>query len=179
MIKADPFHQSTLKGNFKFEEKKYIQIQRFLAAPENEFVVEVILRPRRFSKSLNLSMLKSFFRLGTDPKLFEGLYIFERELKKRRVEKKKTFMEEYWESYANHKWISWKPMSLAWWTTFLFVSGSFLLLVGSCLRFIGHDEARPISVSVTYAVGGFLFLVASYFLMLEISNSDPMVFLRS
>ncbi|RKP16328.1 DUF1703-domain-containing protein, partial [Rozella allomycis CSF55] len=62
-------------------------------------IVEVILRPRRFSKSLNLSMLKSFFRLGTDPSLFEGLYIFERELKKRSIEKKKTFMEEYCGQY--------------------------------------------------------------------------------
>ena len=32
-------------------------------------------RPRRFGKSLNMSMLKSFFEIGTDEHLFEGLYI--------------------------------------------------------------------------------------------------------
>lgn len=32
-------------------------------------------RPRRFGKSLNMSMLRSFFEIGTDKKLFEGLYI--------------------------------------------------------------------------------------------------------
>lgn len=32
-------------------------------------------RPRRFGKSLNMSMLRHFFEVGTDPNLFEGLYI--------------------------------------------------------------------------------------------------------
>ena len=32
-------------------------------------------RPRRFGKSLNMSMLKYFFETGKDPKLFEGLKI--------------------------------------------------------------------------------------------------------
>ena len=32
-------------------------------------------RPRRFGKSLNMSMLKSFFEIGTDEHLFDGLYI--------------------------------------------------------------------------------------------------------
>lgn len=32
-------------------------------------------RPRRFGKSLNMSMLKSFFEIGTDAHLFDGLYI--------------------------------------------------------------------------------------------------------
>ena len=34
-------------------------------------------RPRRFGKSLNMSMLRHFFEVGTDPALFEGLYISE------------------------------------------------------------------------------------------------------
>ena len=34
-------------------------------------------RPRRFGKSLNMSMLRHFFEIGTDPALFEGLYISE------------------------------------------------------------------------------------------------------
>ena len=32
-------------------------------------------RPRRFGKSLNMSMLKSFFEIGTERTLFDGLYI--------------------------------------------------------------------------------------------------------
>ena len=34
-------------------------------------------RPRRFGKSLNMSMLRHFFEVGADPALFEGLYISE------------------------------------------------------------------------------------------------------
>lgn len=32
-------------------------------------------RPRRFGKTLNMSMLKCFFEIGTDASLFDGLYI--------------------------------------------------------------------------------------------------------
>ncbi len=37
--------------------------------------VSLITRPRRFGKSLNMSMLKYFFKLDTDKTLFDGLYI--------------------------------------------------------------------------------------------------------
>lgn len=37
--------------------------------------VNLFTRPRRFGKTLNMSMLKSFFEIGTDSSLFEGLYI--------------------------------------------------------------------------------------------------------
>ena len=37
--------------------------------------VNLFTRPRRFGKSLNMSMLKSFFEIGTDPLLFDGLKI--------------------------------------------------------------------------------------------------------
>ena len=37
--------------------------------------VNLFTRPRRFGKTLNMSMLKSFFEIGTDKALFEGLYI--------------------------------------------------------------------------------------------------------
>lgn len=39
--------------------------------------VNLFTRPRRFGKSLNIDMLKSFFEIGTDPALFEGLKITE------------------------------------------------------------------------------------------------------
>ena len=37
--------------------------------------VNLFTRPRRFGKTLNMSMLKSFFEIGTDKSLFDGLYI--------------------------------------------------------------------------------------------------------
>ena len=37
--------------------------------------VNLFTRPRRFGKTLNMSMLKSFFEIGSDPALFHGLKI--------------------------------------------------------------------------------------------------------
>ncbi len=37
--------------------------------------VNLFTRPRRFGKTLNMSMLRYFFEIGTDPALFDGLYI--------------------------------------------------------------------------------------------------------
>ena len=37
--------------------------------------VTLFTRPRRFGKTLNMSMLRSFFEIGADALLFEGLYI--------------------------------------------------------------------------------------------------------
>ncbi len=39
--------------------------------------VNLFTRPRRFGKSLNMSMLKNFFEIGSDPSLFEDLKIAE------------------------------------------------------------------------------------------------------
>ena len=39
--------------------------------------VNLFKRPRRFGKTLNMSMLKSFFEIGTDKTLFDGLAISE------------------------------------------------------------------------------------------------------
>lgn len=39
--------------------------------------VNLFTRPRRFGKSLNMSMLKYFFETGTDSRLFDGLVISE------------------------------------------------------------------------------------------------------
>ncbi len=37
--------------------------------------VNLFTRPRRFGKTLNMSMLRYFFEIGTDESLFDGLYI--------------------------------------------------------------------------------------------------------
>lgn len=37
--------------------------------------VNLFTRPRRFGKTLNMSMLRYFFEIGTDPTLFDGLFI--------------------------------------------------------------------------------------------------------
>ena len=39
--------------------------------------VTLFTRPRRFGKTLNMSMLRAFFETGADASLFEGLYIVE------------------------------------------------------------------------------------------------------
>ncbi|MCD8369776.1 MAG: AAA family ATPase, partial [Clostridiales bacterium] len=42
---------------------------------ENWGKVNLFTRPRRFGKSINMSMLRSFFEIGTDPHLFDDLEI--------------------------------------------------------------------------------------------------------
>ena len=37
--------------------------------------VTLFTRPRRFGKTLNMSMLKNFFEIDADASLFKGLYI--------------------------------------------------------------------------------------------------------
>lgn len=44
---------------------------------KNRGEVNLFTRPRRFGKSLNMNMLKSFFEIGGNPVLFEGLKISE------------------------------------------------------------------------------------------------------
>lgn len=44
---------------------------------QNWSKVNLFTRPRRFGKSLNMSMLKSFFEIGMNPALFRGLKIAE------------------------------------------------------------------------------------------------------
>ena len=51
--------------------------------------VTLFTRPRRFGKTLNMSMLKSFFEIGTDKTLFDGLYI----------SKNKALCDEYMGKY--------------------------------------------------------------------------------
>lgn len=42
---------------------------------ENLGKVTLFTRPRRFGKTLNISMLKYFFEIGTNPSLFDGLAV--------------------------------------------------------------------------------------------------------
>lgn len=67
---------------FQAENFYYIDKTMFIAELlQNWGKVNLFTRPRRFGKSLNMSMLKSFFEIGSDPKLFGGLQIAqEREL---------------------------------------------------------------------------------------------------
>ena len=51
-------------------------IEKFLL---NWSEVTLFTRPRRFGKTLNMSMLKSFFEIGAEKSLFQGLYISEKE----------------------------------------------------------------------------------------------------
>ena len=37
--------------------------------------VSLFTRPRRFGKTLNMSMLRAFFEVGAEANLFDGLYI--------------------------------------------------------------------------------------------------------
>ncbi|MCL1803592.1 MAG: ATP-binding protein [Eubacteriaceae bacterium] len=51
---------------------KTLLIKRFL---DNPCTAALFTRPRRFGKTLALSMLRHFFEIGTDPAIFEGLEI--------------------------------------------------------------------------------------------------------
>lgn len=54
----------------------YVDKTRFIEQLINQNCkVSIISRPRSFGKTLNMSMLKSFFEIGSDPTLFDGLYI--------------------------------------------------------------------------------------------------------
>lgn len=59
------------KNNFYFVDKSM-----FIAdLLQNWGEVNLFTRPRRFGKSLNMSMLKAFFEIGADRELFDGLKI--------------------------------------------------------------------------------------------------------
>lgn len=51
--------------------------------------VNLFTRPRRFGKSLTMDMVKSFFEIGTDPALFDGL----------EISKETTLCEQYMGKY--------------------------------------------------------------------------------
>ncbi len=59
------------KSHFYYVDKTQL-IEQLL---QNWSEVTLFTRPRRFGKTLNMSMLKSFFEIDTDKSLFDGLYI--------------------------------------------------------------------------------------------------------
>ena len=63
--------QEIEKSGFYYVDKTKL-IEQLL---ENWSKVNLFTRPRRFGKTLNMSMLKSFFEIGADRTLFDGLYI--------------------------------------------------------------------------------------------------------
>ena len=63
---------------FSAENFYYVDKTMFIAELlQNWGKVNLFTRPRRFGKSLNMSMLKCFFEIGGDPALFSGLKIMQ------------------------------------------------------------------------------------------------------
>ena len=69
-VGIDGFEKIRRNGFYYIDKTKLIE-QLFLNWGE----VNLFTRPRRFGKTLNMSMLKCFFEIGTDSSLFDGLYI--------------------------------------------------------------------------------------------------------
>ena len=73
-----------LKLPVGIENFKEIRIEGFYYVDKTKLIkqlleqwgkVNLFTRPRRFGKTLNMSMLQCFFEIGTDPALFDGLFI--------------------------------------------------------------------------------------------------------
>lgn len=71
-VGMDSFEKIRRENFFYIDKTKLIE--QFL---EQWGKVNLFTRPRRFGKTLNMSMLKSFFEIGADRELFEGLSISE------------------------------------------------------------------------------------------------------
>ena len=59
------------KNNFYYVDKTMLVVELL----QNWGEVNLFTRPRRFGKTLNMSMLKCFFEVGCDKTLFDGLNI--------------------------------------------------------------------------------------------------------
>ncbi len=75
---------NTLKLPVGIDDFRKLRESHFYYVDKTRFIEQLLLnwsevtlftRPRRFGKTLNMSMLKSFFDIGTDKALFDGLYI--------------------------------------------------------------------------------------------------------
>ena len=89
---------STLKLPVGIENFEEIRKNRFYYVDKTKLIEQLVetggkvtlfTRPRRFGKTLNMSMLRSFFEMGSDASLFDGLYIAEN----------KALCEEYMGKY--------------------------------------------------------------------------------
>ena len=65
--------QKSLKSKIYVDKSGLLAILNELVDTEQRYVC--VSRPRRFGKTLNMSMLQHFFEIGTDKALFDGLYI--------------------------------------------------------------------------------------------------------
>ena len=77
---------NTLKLPVGIENFEEIRKNRFYYIDKTRFIEQLVTaggkvtlftRPRRFGKTLNMSMLRCFFEIGADASLFDGLYIAE------------------------------------------------------------------------------------------------------
>ena len=75
---------STLKLPVGIDDFRKLRESHFYYVDKTRLIEQLLLnwsevtlftRPRRFGKTLNMSMFKSFFDIGTDKALFDGLYI--------------------------------------------------------------------------------------------------------
>lgn len=73
-VGIDGFEKIRRNGFYYIDKTELIE-QLFLNWGE----MNLFTRPRRFGKTLNMSMLKCFFEIGTDSSLFDGLYISEKQ----------------------------------------------------------------------------------------------------
>lgn len=89
---------STLKLPVGIENFEEIRRNRFYYVDKTKLIEQLVetggkvtlfTRPRRFGKTLNMSMLRTFFETGSDSSLFDGLYIAEN----------KALCEEYMGKY--------------------------------------------------------------------------------
>ena len=71
-VGIDSFEKIRKNGFYYVDKTKLIE-----QLVETGGEVTLFTRPRRFGKTLNMSMLRAFFETGTDTTLFDGLYIAE------------------------------------------------------------------------------------------------------
>ncbi len=83
-VGIDSFEKIRKNGFYYVDKTKLIE-----QLVETGGEVTLFTRPRRFGKTLNMSMLRAFFEMGADASLFEGLHIAEN----------KTICEEYMGRY--------------------------------------------------------------------------------
>lgn len=109
-------------GKLRYEDFYYIDKTGLIKElMENWAEVNLFTRPRRFGKSLNMSMFKKFFELGTDKSIFEGL----------EIAKEKQLCEEYMAQFPVIS-VSMKEMN----------AGSYEMACKMAVQVIGGEARR-------------------------------------